>query len=132
MTYVRTLAAQSEHNTMIMIVANYYQENKYIVKADHIGWANGKPSSFNNRVPDLEVKKGLEMLLIEVETADTCLSDECMDQLQSLTNEGGRKIIAVLPEYRNTSRNTHIQEFRRKLADNNLTDVVDIRTVTSR
>jgi hypothetical protein len=132
MTYVRTLAAQSEHNTMIMIVAQYYLENKYMVKADHIGWSGGKPPEVNGRVPDLEVKNGQEALLIEIETAESCLSDLCLAQLLALTDGDGRKVVAVLPEYRNTSRNAHIAEFKRKLEAINLNEAVEIRTVASK
>ena len=86
----RTKKTQSDHDEMVLDLAQNLKSQGYKVKADHIeGYSKppriGLPQTTVKRIPDIFATKGNQTAIIEVETEDSKDDPEAFFQAEVFT-----------------------------------------------
>ncbi len=77
--YTRSEASQSRHDWTISMLAAFYCERGYSVKADHIDGYD-EPAELEGYVPDIVATKRNETFVVEVETEDSVHTEHAGQQ----------------------------------------------------
>jgi len=74
----RTKTGQAKHDKKVLQRLNLYKEKHFSVKADLPGRV--KPRLINGRIPDIIAKKGRKLIVEEIETPSTKVTDKIQHQ----------------------------------------------------
>ena len=74
----RSKRQQTKHDQAVQKSAEYYEKQGYDVQADISGYE--KPETINNRRPDVIAKKGVDEVILEVETKDSVGKDKAQQK----------------------------------------------------
>ncbi len=93
----RSSEARSNHNKIVLLLADHLNKLGYSVKADHIYWPNGRPYEINGYRPDVTAKKSGSTFIFEVETCDTYCDDHTKSQLTAFSKSYHYNTYLILP-----------------------------------
>ncbi|MGC9516526.1 MAG: hypothetical protein ACP5C3_02355 [Methanomicrobiales archaeon] len=92
----RTKFMAQVHDRLIRSVVKKLEKEGYSVQADHINHPNGKPKECRGHSPDVRAIRGLEEILIEVETCDTVLFNN-EHKWRRFSFKPGTKFYVIVP-----------------------------------
>ena len=85
------------HIRLITAMVSKLMSENYAVSADHIGYPNGKPPTWNEEIPDIYAEKGNKKIFIEAETSDTLNTEETRKQWIALASNSNIKFSVIVP-----------------------------------
>ena len=85
------------HERLIRSVVKKLEEEGYSVRAAHIDHPNGIPRNYGDYIPDVHAIKGIDEVIVEVETCDTILSHKTERQWRTFGSRVGTKFYIIVP-----------------------------------
>lgn len=94
-TSQRNSNEETIHTLMVRLLVEFYERLGFDVKANHLGGFRETPDPIGSQIPDLVVKKGDDIRVIEVETKDTVDTEKTRQQLREFTSKQHKLVLAV-------------------------------------
>lgn len=83
------------HNMIISLLVEFYEKLGFEVRADHLGGFRECPDRIGSYVPDLLVRKGGDIRVIEVETRSTVDTPKTRNELTQFSSAKHKLVLAI-------------------------------------
>lgn len=94
-TSERSSNEEAIHTLIVGLLVEFYQKLGFDVRADHLSGFKETPEPIGSCLPDLVVRKGDDIRVIEVETRSTIDTEKTRQQLNGFISNEHRLVLAV-------------------------------------